>query len=71
MICLPNIFIDENRQRVLQHQGLQAILAKFKDNQLVDIAVPAAFNICNDYGKCLKSAHRTMLTADEQILPNN
>ena len=51
IICLSNVCSDDNRERVLQHDGLQAILATFKNKHLADIAIPTAFNICNDYGK--------------------
>lgn len=42
---------DDNRRLALRFQTLPLLLGKFKDNSLAKVAIPAAFNICNDFGK--------------------
>jgi hypothetical protein len=45
-----NLYLDENRDIVVQGNHTLAIIQHFLDPELVFVAIPVIYNICMDYG---------------------
>ena len=57
---------DENRQRVIDHKSVPALVAKVRDQKLTPIIIPVLLNLCLDYGKPLHRGQELTTTADRE-----